>query len=465
MTTNPDLPGSELDSDDDAVFDELARRAGAALRRPAPEDGVSVIAHRRRRQQALKATVVGGVAVASLIGAAVVVSNRDDPDRLTPVSSVASTTPMTIAPTTTPAITEPVTSAGPDGLVIVAANPQGGGGRNGDLYLLVPGETPRMIVGAAGDHVAQQCPQLSTDGHFIAWGEGTATGTPSLQRGVWPLVDRAVLVAPIASDGTMSEPIVRVPVPDGKGETTCPQWAPDGSAVAYRVDGDVWITDIVGGTTTFVDATELPWSMAEVAWSSDSSRIAASEGGQVRIIDVATGASDVMDTGESVPRHLVWLPADQNILFATTDEPGDVEDIVVASVNGTGGGETIFRSLPSPGTNGFHGFDSPVLSPDGSRVAVVHSTRTCENGGCVQGPREILVIDLATFTISPIPQPDARWLSSVKWSPDGRRLLLSSIDGVFSIPVDAEGPTVTLASPADIDLEWSHDEITWQVPA
>ena len=30
-------------SDDDEVFDELARRAGAALRRPAPEDGMSVI--------------------------------------------------------------------------------------------------------------------------------------------------------------------------------------------------------------------------------------------------------------------------------------------------------------------------------------------------------------------------------------------------------------------------------------
>ena len=62
-------PSRRLNGDDDAVFDELARRAGAALRRPAPDDGVRVIAARQRRQQALKASVVGGVAVATLIGA------------------------------------------------------------------------------------------------------------------------------------------------------------------------------------------------------------------------------------------------------------------------------------------------------------------------------------------------------------------------------------------------------------
>ena len=55
-TEIPGLPESELDGDDDAVFDELARRAGAALRRPAPDDGVRAIAARQRRQQALKAS-------------------------------------------------------------------------------------------------------------------------------------------------------------------------------------------------------------------------------------------------------------------------------------------------------------------------------------------------------------------------------------------------------------------------
>ena len=114
MSTTPEVPGlagNELNDDDDAVFDELARRAGAALRRPAPEDGVSVIAHRQRRQQALKASVVGGVAVATLIGALLVVSTRDDPDGLRPADSLPATLPATTTPAPTPAVLVPVDSS------------------------------------------------------------------------------------------------------------------------------------------------------------------------------------------------------------------------------------------------------------------------------------------------------------------------------------------------------------------
>jgi hypothetical protein len=109
----PGLPGNELDGDDDEAFDELARRAGAALRRPAPEDGMRAIAARQRRQQALKAAVVGGAAVAALIGALVIVSNRDDSDSVpavdsSPTSVPASTTP---SPSSNPVDSSPATTS------------------------------------------------------------------------------------------------------------------------------------------------------------------------------------------------------------------------------------------------------------------------------------------------------------------------------------------------------------------
>ena len=106
----------DLDGDDEAEFDDLARRAGAALRRPAPADGVRVIAARQRRQQALKASVVGGVAVATLIGALVIIANRDDADSLPPVDSSPPTTPATTTPAPTPTafpIVNPPTTAAP----------------------------------------------------------------------------------------------------------------------------------------------------------------------------------------------------------------------------------------------------------------------------------------------------------------------------------------------------------------
>ena len=110
-TEIPGLPEKDLDGDDEAVFDELARRAGAALRRPAPDDGVRVIAARQRRQQAFKASVVGGVAVMALIGTLVVIANRDNPDSLPPVDSSPPATPATTTPAPTPTASLPVESS------------------------------------------------------------------------------------------------------------------------------------------------------------------------------------------------------------------------------------------------------------------------------------------------------------------------------------------------------------------
>ena len=97
----PGASESELPGGDEAGFDELARRAGAALRRPAPEDGVRAIAQRHRRQQAVRATVVAGVVVAALVGTLAVAADLHEPDSLTPVDSPPATLPVTSATTST----------------------------------------------------------------------------------------------------------------------------------------------------------------------------------------------------------------------------------------------------------------------------------------------------------------------------------------------------------------------------
>ena len=57
------------------------------------------------------------------------------------------------------------------------------------------------------------------------------------------------------------------------------------------------------------------------------------------------------------------------------------------------------------------------------------------------------------------PFPDGR---SVDWSPDGTRLLLSSIGGIASIGLDAAEPAIDHATEADLNLEWSFSELSWQ---
>lgn len=367
---------------------------------------------------------------------------------------------------------KPSADVGPEGLVVMAAN-QLWGGRNGDLYVLTPGQPPRMIVGAMGDGVAQQCPQLSPDARFLAWGEATASGVVDTYRGQWPVRDRAVVVARIAGDGTVSKPTVRVSIPDGDGQMVCPRWSPDGSAIAYRVDGGVWRTDLAEGGTTDANTTDFPADPvpgsleappAEVAWSNDGSRLAVNEPGRIRIIDVASGATSTLAVAGSVPRHLAWLPGDQQLLFAPMDESGNLTDIVAVAADGSGPARSVLGSLPSPGVSQVRALSAPVLSPDGSRIALRSSMTTCDSATstCSDGSPEILVIDLATSAVTRLQPVESQVMTPMQWSPDGRRLLLSSIEGVSSVPVDGQGPTVTLAEGSDLDLEWFNDEISWQ---
>ncbi len=70
MTDHPDQP--------DDAFEQLARRAGAALRRPAPEDGVARLEAARRRQRIVRSSIAAGAsAILVIVGLIIVtLSNR-----------------------------------------------------------------------------------------------------------------------------------------------------------------------------------------------------------------------------------------------------------------------------------------------------------------------------------------------------------------------------------------------------
>jgi hypothetical protein len=56
-------------------------------------------------------------------------------------------------------------------------------------------------------------------------------------------------------------------------------------------------------------------------------------------------------------------------------------------------------------------------------------------------------------------------LEGLTWSPDGKSLLLSSIDGVVSVAVAPGSPPIAYASGQfnlGLNLEWSWPEVTWQ---
>lgn len=90
----PERHDIEHDHHDEEAFDDLALRAGAALRRPAPENGVAAILARHRRQRVTMIAAAGGAVVLVAVGAILLGSNRNDDEPLQPVDSL----PVTIQP-------------------------------------------------------------------------------------------------------------------------------------------------------------------------------------------------------------------------------------------------------------------------------------------------------------------------------------------------------------------------------
>src|SRR5690349_7088369 len=108
-TPGPDLPDSAASSADGAAFDEpassadgaafeaQARAAGAALRKPAPDDAIARLSAARHRQRVVRGVLVGaaGVGAVALIALVALIVRPDD-DAVVPAN-----------PPVTPAATSP----------------------------------------------------------------------------------------------------------------------------------------------------------------------------------------------------------------------------------------------------------------------------------------------------------------------------------------------------------------------
>jgi hypothetical protein len=108
MVMNPDT-----NADD---FDLFAADAGAALRRPAPDNGLAGVRSSLRRRRISRVAGAGGaVVVVFAAGALLLADNTDDSQRLVPADDTVSTSPdlstSTSAPATT-ALADPASGAG-----------------------------------------------------------------------------------------------------------------------------------------------------------------------------------------------------------------------------------------------------------------------------------------------------------------------------------------------------------------
>jgi Tol biopolymer transport system component len=155
------------------------------------------------------------------------------------------------------------------------------------------------------------------------------------------------------------------------------------------------------------------------------------------------------------------------------DEYGSA--VRVVDVNGT----TDTRlTPPATAIDAHFSFDEAALSPDGLRVVYRQASTRCSGDGCGPGPSvepiALAALDGSDATELPIPAAanEARgsdgsdfFASGLNWSPDGQRVLLSSVDGVVAVGLEPGAPVViyTTGKVAEgLNLEWSWSEVTWQ---
>ena len=170
-----------------------------------------------------------------------------------------------------------------------------------DIYLSLPGQDPRRIVGSYHDGIDQSCPTFSPDGTRLAYLEG---------RGGPNMVVTALEVVDVDDGGAPTGTPVRV-AGDPKGELAgCPQWSPDGKKLAIVEDERGMLIATLDGRSHTVSFGSFHHGyhagLRVFAWSPDGSTLAVIDAGAVWLVPV--------DGGEA---RTVWGPA------VATDTPSD----------------------------------------------------------------------------------------------------------------------------------------------
>ena len=203
---------------------------------------------------------------------------------------------------------------------------------------------------------------------------------------------------------------------------TFPDWSPDGALIAYhdRIEGSSEICVIKPDGSGLRTLTSDLSQDAGPAWSPDGKRLAytsASVANQLYIMNADGSDPRPVTPRKAWENDVRWWPDGSRLIFACdrTDSPGNMLDICEINTDGGGERRVLFHRMHDA---------SPVVSPDGKRIAFVASS---------DGNREIYLMNSDGSGLVRLTRNTADD-HAPKWSPGGKKLMfISDRGGTFAI--------------------------------
>jgi Tol biopolymer transport system component len=183
-----------------------------------------------------------------------------------------------------------------------------------------------------------------------------------------------------------------------------PEWAPDGTLLAYSTGKTVVVVRPDGSDRRVVTSDQ---NMFGFTWSPDSTSIAYPSSDGISVVNVRTGGERLLFEGEDAWRP-AWSPDGSRIAFLGSLQGDDAyERVLVMNTDGSG----VREVGPDPLS------DTPDWSPDSTRLAF--STFASPESEHIS----VAVVELSSgHTTTLIPPLAGRDSRSPSWSPEGDRI-------------------------------------------